>query len=90
MMTLKSAEATFVFKYKVDAKATPVAIELEILEPEGFKGAKAKGIVSLEGDVFKLAYNPKPDGDRPKDFKSTKDNGSHVYVMKMAKKKDDK
>jgi uncharacterized protein (TIGR03067 family) len=89
-ITLKTAEATFVFKYSVDAKASPVAIELEILEPDGFKGTKAKGIVSVDGDVLKLAYNPTPDGARPKDFKSTKDNGNHLYVLKMTKKEEKK
>lgn len=84
-MTLKTPDATFVFKYSADAKADPVAVELEILEPEGFKGAKSKGIVWIEKDVMKLAYNPKPDGDRPKDFKSTKENGNHVYEMKKVK-----
>ena len=89
-ITMKTADATFVFKYTVDAKASPVAVELEILEPDGFKGAKAKGIVELDGDTLKLAYNPTPDGDRPKDYTSTKDNGNHVYMMKKAKKKDKK
>ena len=92
-ITLKTADATFVFKYKADAKASPVAIDMEILEPDGFKGAKAKGIIALDGEKLSLAYNPKPDGDRPTDFKSTKDNGNHVYMLKMAKKdekKDDK
>ena len=89
-ITMKTADATFVFKYSVDAKASPVAVELEILEPDGFKGAKAKGIVEIDGETLKLAYNPTPDGARPKDFASTKDNGNHVYTMKKAKKKDDK
>jgi uncharacterized protein (TIGR03067 family) len=87
-ITLKTPDATFVFKYKADSKASPVAIDMEILEPDGFKGAKAKGIIALDGGVLKLAYNPAPDGARPKDFKSTKDNGNHVYTMKKAKKDD--
>ena len=92
-ITLKTADGTFIFKYKVDAKASPVAIDMEILEPDGFKGAKAKGIIALDGEKLKLAYNPTPDGARPTDFKSTKDNGHHVFMLKMAKKeekKDDK
>lgn len=92
-ITMKAADATFVFKYSVGAKAKPVFVELEILEPEGFKGAKAKGIVEIDGETMKLAYNPTPDGARPVDYTSTKDNGHHVYVMKKAKKvekKDDK
>lgn len=89
-ITLKTPDATFVFKYSVDAKASPVAVELEILEPEGFKGAKSKGIIMVDGDKMMLAYNPTPEGARPKDFKSTKDNGSHVYTFTKAKKEDKK
>ena len=89
-ITLKTADATFVFKYTADAKASPVAIDMEILEPDGFKGAKAKGIIAVDGEKLKLAYNPAPDGARPTDFKSTKDNGNHVYMLKMAKKDDKK
>ena len=87
-ITLKTADATFVFKYSIDAKVSPIAVDLEILEPEGFKGAKSMGIIALDGDKLTLAYNPTPEGARPKDFKSTKDSGSHVYTMKKAKKDD--
>jgi len=89
-ITLKNADATFVFKYKVDAKVSPVAIDLEILEPDGLKGAMAKGIIALDGEKLKLAYNPAPDGARPADFKGTKDNGHQVYMLKMAKKDEKK
>ncbi len=89
-ITIKGADATFVFKYSVDAKISPVAVDLEILEPEDLKGTKSLGIIAFDGDKLMLAYNPKPEGARPKDFKSTKDNGSHVYTMKKAKKEDDK
>ncbi len=48
----------------------------------------------VDGEKMTLAYNPTPEGARPKDFKSTKDNGSHVYgftkAKKDEKKKDDK
>ncbi len=87
-ITLKNPEATFEFSYKIDAKASPMTVDMEILAPEGFKGAKSKGILSLEGDTMKLVYNPSPEGDRPKEFKSTKENGMHMYVMKKAKKDD--
>lgn len=85
-ITLKNPEATFEFSYKIDAKASPMTIDMEILAPEGFKGAKSKGIISLEGDTIKLAYNSMPEGDRPKDFKSTKENGMFAFTMKKAKK----
>ena len=89
-ITLKTPDATFVFKYSVDPKMSPVAVEFEILEPEGFKGAMSKGIIMVDGEKMMLAYNPTPEGARPKDFKSTKDNGSHVFTFAKTKKKDDK
>lgn len=93
-ITFKSPAGNFEFKYTLDAtKDGPAAIDMEILAPADFKGAKSKGIIGMEGETLTLAYNPTPDGARPKDFKSTKDNGSHVYTMKKAKKdekKDDK
>ena len=87
-ITLKNADMQFAFKYTVDAKASPVAIELEITEPKDFKGMKSKGILVMDGEVLTLAYNPSPDGARPKDFKTTKENGHHAYTMKKAKKDD--
>src|SRR5262245_58440647 len=68
----------FVMAYKLDTKASPVTIDMEIKEgpvPEG----KAKGIITIEGDQVKLCYHP-TGGDRPKKFESTKDNGAFYFV----------
>lgn len=84
-ITVKNESGKFVFKYTVDAKASPAAIDLEITEPDGFKGAKSKGILKLDGDTLTLCYNPEPDGKRPEKFESTKDNKFFLWTMKKAK-----
>jgi len=79
----------FVFGYKVDLEKSPVTIDLEILEPEGLKGAKAPGIIKLEGGKVTLAYHPST-GERPKKFESTKENGFFMFVYeKVDPKKDE-
>ena len=83
---LKTEEGEFEFKYTVDAKASPAAVDLEITKPEGFKGAKAKGILKADGDKLTLCYNPEPDGKRPEKFESTKDNKFFLFEMKKAAK----
>ena len=74
----------FVMAYKLDTKANPVTIDMEIKEgpvPEG----KAKGIIAIEGEQLKLCYHP-TGGDRPKKFEATKDNGAFYFVLKKAAK----
>jgi len=90
-ISLKSMDAEFEFSYKVDVKATPASIDLEILKPEGFKGTKAMGIIKIEDGKATLCYHPMG-GDRPKKFESTKDNGNYMFTMKAAKeeKKEEK
>jgi len=41
--------------YKLDAKGSPVKIDMEILDGM-FKGGKAEGIIELKGDELKLCY----------------------------------
>jgi uncharacterized protein (TIGR03067 family) len=72
----------FVMAYKLDTKANPVAIDMEIKEGPVSEG-KAKGIITIEGDQLKLCYHP-TGGDRPKKFESTKDNGAFYFVLKKA------
>jgi uncharacterized protein (TIGR03067 family) len=78
-IALKAEDGTvFEFGYKLDLKAKPVAIDLEILAPEGFKGAKAKGIIAVENNVTKLAYHPMM-GDRPQNFNAKKETGEYMF-----------
>ena len=57
---------------------------MEILAPEAFKGAKAKGIVTVDGDTLKLAYHPMG-GDRPTKFESAKDSGVFYFTLTKMK-----
>ena len=86
-VTLATSDATFVFSYKVDATKTPAEVDFEILEPEGLKGAKAKGIIKLEEGKMTMCYHPMM-GDRPAKFESTKDNGFYLFSFKAEEKKD--
>lgn len=86
-ITLKGDDMTFVFGYKLDAKKSPAEIDLVILEPEGLKDAKAKGIIKLEDGKKTLCYHPMM-GERPTKFESTKDNGNYLFVMEKVKKAD--
>lgn len=81
-ITIKGMGITFVMGYKLDAKTTPVSIDMEILEgPEGTKGSKAQGIVEMKGDTLKLAYSIDKD-KRPKDFDGKT---GHVFELKRTK-----
>jgi uncharacterized protein (TIGR03067 family) len=84
-IVLKTEEATFEFKYTADAKASPATIDLEIVKPDGFKGAKAKGLIKLDGDTLTLVYNPDGEGKRPEKFESTADNKFFLFSMKKDK-----
>ena len=83
-ISLKSEGMDFEFSYKLDDKKDPVAIDMEITAPEGLKGAKAPGIVKIDGDKFTLCYSPMS-GTRPTKFATTKDDGFFLFVHAMAK-----
>jgi uncharacterized protein (TIGR03067 family) len=86
---LNTSVGEFEFKYTVDAKADPMAIDLEITAPEGFKGAKAKGIIKLDGDKMMLTYDSDPESKaRPAKFESKKD--SKVMSLVFTRAKDEK
>src|SRR5262245_26601373 len=81
-ITIKGQDASFVMGYKLDPKAKPVNIDMEILEGvEGTKGSKAEGIVELKGDVLKLAYSIEK-GKRPKNF-----DGKDGFMFEFKKEK---
>ncbi len=76
----------FLIAYKVDAKARPVAIDMQIKEGPVNEG-KALGILEPDGDGFKLCYVV-DDGNakRPVRCESTKDNNAFLFVLRPAKK----
>ncbi len=79
-MTLRDGGQSFKFKFTIDDKQTPAAIDLEITDSPFGAGMKAKGIISLEGDDFKLCYAP--EGDRP-----TKFDGKDAFLFELKRKK---
>jgi len=86
-ITLADGDMKFVFTYKIDDKAEPTAIDMEIVEPDAFKGTKAKGIIEMKDGKVTLCYHPMG-GDRPKKAESTKDNGNYMFMMEKKEKKD--
>lgn len=81
IMTMTTPMGAFKFKYTIDAKATPATIDLEITEGPIGQGSKSKGIISVDGDEFKLCYSPMGD-DRPKKFDGKE---AHLFVLKRKK-----
>jgi uncharacterized protein (TIGR03067 family) len=82
-----SPDEKFVMSYKIDTKATPAAIDMEIKEGPA-KGGKAEGIIALEGGELKLCYIVHLGEDkakRPTKFESTKENQAFYFVLKPAK-----
>ena len=76
------ADDKFVIAFKIDAKQTPAAIDMDIKSGPVNEG-KAQGIIALEGEELKLCYTA--EGKRPARFESTKDNNAFYFVLKRAK-----
>lgn len=81
-ITVGEGDMLFEFKYTVDAKASPAAIDMTMTKSPFNMELKAKGIVAVEGDEMKLCYNPTEGGDRPAKFDGAK---AHYFVLKKAK-----
>jgi len=84
-ITLKGPDASYVIKYTLDTKKTPVHVSMEITKGPQGEGSKAEGILELKGDELKLCYPPM-DGDTPKDFDAKEGSKLHSFVLKMKKK----
>ncbi|MCX7702029.1 MAG: TIGR03067 domain-containing protein [Gemmataceae bacterium] len=83
-ITLQDDSNKFVIKYKIDASKNPPVIDMEITESPFGAGAKAVGIVSLNGDELKICYNPM--GETPPEKFETKEGSSaNMFVLKRAK-----
>jgi uncharacterized protein (TIGR03067 family) len=82
--TLKSSDATFVMKYKLDTKAKPVGVSLEITEGPIGVGAKSNGIIELNGDDLKICY-ASDEGAAPKTFEAKEGSKYHLFVLKRTK-----
>src|ERR1043165_9634659 len=55
-LTLKGPEGTFVIKYELDTKKSPIAVKMEITESPFGACMKADGILELKGDELRLCY----------------------------------
>lgn len=77
-MTLSGPEGTFKFKYKLDTKADPVKIDLEMTESPFGGGIKSAGIIKMEKDTVTLSYTPM--GDTPP--AKFDDDKANMFVMK--------
>ncbi len=83
-VTIPTAEGEkFIMAFKIDTKANPPAIDMEIKDGP-VKEGKAVGIIALDGDDLKLCYNAEG-GKRPEKFESTKENNAFYFVLKRAK-----
>lgn len=87
-VTIKAGDMElFVMKFKIDEKASPMAIDMEITKSPGdsANGGKAEGIIEVKGDEMKICYPPMG-GDRPKKF----DGSDKYYYFVLKKQKKDK
>jgi uncharacterized protein (TIGR03067 family) len=84
MITLKGPDATFVMKYQLDTKKSPVGIKMEITESPFGAGAKAAGIIEVKGDDLRICYAPL-EGDAPKTFEAKEGSKYHLFTLKRAK-----
>lgn len=79
-----TGDMKFVMKYKLDTTKNPVGISMEMTESPFGAGAKAIGIISVNGDELKLCYDP--EGKKaPQKFEATDDNKAHLFILKRAK-----
>jgi uncharacterized protein (TIGR03067 family) len=83
-ITLEGTAGKFVMKYTLDAKKSPVGIEMTMTESPFGAGATAKGIIELKGDDLKFCYNYMM-GEAPKEFKTKEGSMDHLFVLKRAK-----
>jgi uncharacterized protein (TIGR03067 family) len=86
MITVPAGDGKFLMKYKIDAKASPATIDMEIKDGP-VKEGKALGIVEIKDGQLKLCYvSVSGDDDkRPTKFESTKENKAFYFVLKRAK-----
>jgi uncharacterized protein (TIGR03067 family) len=79
--TDKDRKEFFAATYMVDTTAKPMKIVMTSTAPKA--GEKAAGIIQVEGDTIKLAYNL-PGGEAPTDFKTGAK--QHMFVLKRTAK----
>lgn len=78
--TDKDKKEFFAAQFTIDVSKKPYHIMMVNTVPKS--GEKASGVISVDGDTVKLAYNL-PGGEPPTDFK-TKEK-QHLFVLKRDK-----
>ena len=79
--TDKDRKEFFAATFMVDTKAKPMKIVMTSTAPKA--GEKAVGVIQVDGDTIKLAYNL-PGGEPPTDFKTA--DKQHMFVLKKMPK----
>ena len=77
-------DSKFVMAFKIDTTQKPAHIDLKIKSGPVPEGATV-GIIKLEKNQITLCYDP-TGANRPKEFKSTKDNGTFLFTLKRKAK----
>lgn len=79
-----TGDDTFVMKYTLDTSKQPAGISLEILESPFGGGAKAVGIIEVNGDNLRICYTPMGE-TAPKTFEAKEGSKTHLFVLKRSK-----
>jgi uncharacterized protein (TIGR03067 family) len=83
-ITLEDDNNKFVIKYTIDTSKTPAVIDMEITESPFGAGAKAIGIIALDGETLKICYAPM--GEKaPEKFETKEGSSTHMFMLKRAK-----
>ena len=82
-ITIKGSDMTHIMTFKLDAKASPVAITMTGKEGPA-AGMTAEGIIELKDGELKLCYSF-PGEKRPTNFESKKDSKILMFTLKKAK-----
>ena len=75
--TDKDRKEFFAATFMVDTTTTPMKIVMTSTSPKA--GEKAAGVIQVDGETIKLAYNL-PGGEPPTDFKTGEK--QHMFVLK--------
>lgn len=79
-----TGDQKFVMKYELEKDKKPVGIKLEMTESPFGAGAKAVGIIWVDGDDLKMCYDP--EGKKaPEKFEAPADSKVHLFILKRAK-----
>jgi uncharacterized protein (TIGR03067 family) len=83
-ITLQGEAGTFVIKYELHAKKTPVQLKMTITDGPVGQGTSAEAIIELKGDDLKFCY-ALPDQPAPKAFEAKAGSNQHLFLLKRAK-----